>query len=118
MDQDARQHQPRPGVAVEHPVERREAGLVGQAEGAQHGGDGARADRQHGADRERRHGGAGASGEGFQIRPQPRDEAFGKNDGAGHGAPAGALDVDPSTAPCRRDRDGHEWVLRSFVCTR
>ena len=94
VQQGACELQPRPAIPVEHAVKGSEAGVVGQAEGAQQVGDGAGTNRQHRSDCERRSRGAGAPREGIQIGPQPSDEGLGKGDrGMCHGAPVVWSDV-------------------------
>jgi len=60
-----------PGVAVEHAVKSSEAGVLGQAQGAQAVGDSARPDRKQGTNRQRCGGRARPPLKDSQVWRQP-----------------------------------------------
>jgi hypothetical protein len=64
-----------PGVSVEHAVKSSEAGVLGQAQGAQAVGDSARSNRQQRAHGQSRNGRARPPREDCQVGREPGEEA-------------------------------------------
>jgi hypothetical protein len=86
----------RPDIAVEHAVKGGEAGMLGQAEGAQAVADRARPDRQQGADCQGRGGVATALAEGSEKGRHSGNEGLRKmQSGADH-------DRSPANGQCRQ----------------